>query len=365
MSAAANITQSFPITTITPIADTHTRPSYASLRIAQTELNGNAASVHSNHGGGEHGHLALTVPTAELLALTNNIPFDIPENPPAQPVHPAAATGPMIAEINRQHVESKLIFKTYHEVDQALHKQILTSVPDVYIRALKHATTGYGNVTSLQLLTHLWSNYGTITQTELDANQTRMQIPWNPPTPVEALFNQRTEGVAFAAAGNEALSDTQVIRIGYDLISQTGLFEMPCREWRQKAAGDKTMTAFQAHFRDADLDRMSTATAATAGYHHAANHVATHPSTNQTPTNAQLIATAVQTQVTTALAAMQIAPTAPNTAPPGQRSYCWTHGGTRNTRHNSQTCNWPAPGHKATATAANKMGGSTRKLGQP
>jgi hypothetical protein len=86
---------------------------------------------------------------------------------------------------------------------------------------------------------------------------------------------------------------------------------MSCREWRQKTAAAKTMTAFQAHFCEADLDRMSTATTATAGYHHATNHVTTALDNNQTPTNAQLIATAVQTQVATALAALQISPQPP------------------------------------------------------
>jgi hypothetical protein len=90
-----------------------------------------------------------------------------------QSIPSVGATGIMITEINCQHLEAKLIFKTYHKVNQALHKQILTVVPDVYICALKNATTGYGNVTSLQLvLEHLWTHYGTITQMELvDENQ--------------------------------------------------------------------------------------------------------------------------------------------------------------------------------------------------
>jgi hypothetical protein len=49
-----------------------------------------------------------------------------------------------------------------------------------------------------------------------------MQLTWNPPTPVEALYNQLEEGVTFASAGGEELLDTQVIRIGYNIISTTG-----------------------------------------------------------------------------------------------------------------------------------------------
>jgi hypothetical protein len=60
--------------------------------------------------------------------------------------------------------------------------------------------------------------------------------------PVEALFNQLEEGVTFAAAGGKALSDTQVICMGYNIISATGLFELPCRDWRQKTAANGAKT---------------------------------------------------------------------------------------------------------------------------
>jgi hypothetical protein len=53
----------------------------------------------------------------------------------------------------------------------------------------------------------------------------RMQLPWNPPMPLEALFKQLEEGITFAAGGGEASSDTQVIPIGYNIISTTGLLE--------------------------------------------------------------------------------------------------------------------------------------------
>jgi hypothetical protein len=123
----------FPSTTLTPIADSQNRPPYASLRVTQTELNGNTASVHSNLGDGLRSHLALTIPQNEYLVLTNNVQFIAPINLAAQLVHPANATGNQITEINRQHIEHKQVFKTYHDVDQALCNQIIATIPDVYI----------------------------------------------------------------------------------------------------------------------------------------------------------------------------------------------------------------------------------------
>jgi hypothetical protein len=136
-----------------------------------------------------------------------------------------------------------------------------------------------------------------------------------PPPLIEALFNQLTEGVTFAAAGDEAISTTQVIYIGYNLIHKTRLFELPCHKWRQKTAATKTMNAFQMHFRDANQDQLSTTTTATAGYHNTANHVKHFPSPVPPSTNATIIEEAVQKQVAIALAARQVTPSAPAPAP--------------------------------------------------
>ena len=44
------------------------------------------------------------------------------------------------------------------------------------------------------------------------------------------------------------------------------------------------------------------------------------------------------------------------------QTYCWTHGATNNPSHTSQTCRNPAPGHQATASINNTMGGNTYNL---
>jgi hypothetical protein len=67
-----------------------------------------------------------------------------------------------------------------------------------------------------------------------------MQLPWNPPTPIEVLFTQLDDGVAFAQASGEEYSTTQVVRTGYKLFEANGLFSTPCREWRQKPQTEKT-----------------------------------------------------------------------------------------------------------------------------
>ena len=349
---ASVITASFPTLKLTPISSATHPPTYATLRAAQTQLNANAASIPSHGGDGLHGHVALTLSPTDY-ALLSAIPFLPPNNPPPILEHPAGLTAHQIAELNRIHTTACSVFRTYNEVDKALRTQIIDAVADHYIEDLYDPTLGYGNVSSLALLTHLWTNHGKITQDELDANQLRMQAPWNPPTPIEALFTQLNVGIRFATAGNDAPSEASVIRIGYNIINATGLFDVACREWRAKQDDAKTLPLFRRHFRDADQDRRhSTTTAANAGYHgaNAATSLPSAPSAPTEPHHPPGSATATPSAPATTLRGPDLRP---NT------SYCWSHGFLKNQKHNSLTCKFKKDGHQNAATGTNQLGGAS------
>jgi hypothetical protein len=61
----------------------------------------------------------------------------------------------VIAETTRLHREATQVYRTYHNLDQAIKKLIIESFDDSYINVLSDKTVGYANCTSLQLLTHL------------------------------------------------------------------------------------------------------------------------------------------------------------------------------------------------------------------
>eukprot|EP00978_Attheya_sp_CCMP212_P006679 scaffold15489_cov53-Attheya_sp.AAC.7 len=98
-----------------------------------------------------------------------------------------------------------------------------------------------------------------------------MEADWNPPTPIEDLFEQLRAGATFAMEGEDAPSAPRLVRLGYNIINKTGLFELGCRDWRKKPAADKTFAQLQVHFKRWDRDRKLLATARSAGYH-AAHH---------------------------------------------------------------------------------------------
>ena len=353
---ATSITASFPIPVLSHIATVTSPPTYATIRLTQTQLNSNAITVPSYAGDGIHGHLALTLTAAAYLLRSGGIPFVAPINDPPQPVHPALATGPQIAEINRLFYDNQVIFRTYQETDKALCNQLIAAIPPDYLRGLTDPELGLGSVSCLTILTHLWSTWGAITQIDLDANVLRMHTPWNPPTPIDKLFTQLDDGVRFATAGNDTPSAPSVVRLGYNLILATRWFEVPCRDWRAKPEENKTLANFTVHFRAADQDRRLTTTTSSAGFH-GANAVRTpsQPRPASVPTAPRTV-TPPPTGPAAAILPV-VAPRGPNLRP--HTSYCCTHGHLKNPKHNSLTCNYKHADHQDAATATNTLGGST------
>jgi hypothetical protein len=174
-----------------------------------------------------------------------------------------------------------------------------------------------------------------------------MKEPWNTKSPIQTVFTQLKDAIAFSRAGQGPISTATAIHAGYTIISNTGLFETSCREWRNTPVADHTLHAFCLHFTSADRDRRQTATANSSGYH----------SSNQA-SDAKLDAT-----VAAAMALALKNPKRPydrnrnnttrsnnNTVSTCTLSRCWTDGTTSNQNHTSSNCNRPAPGHQVTAT---------------
>jgi hypothetical protein len=366
------VTANFPFPVLTVFGTAQMPPNSTTLRVLQRECNSNAMSVHSNEGGGRHGHLTLTITAAKYLTVAGVAhAYPAPTAPPIHPVIPDGATAAVTSELVRQHSERVRTFQRYHDVDKALVRTIIAATTDTYIRAICDPDYGYANVTALQMLNHLNTTYGTITEADRVTNIARMSAPWAPPTPIEDLFDQLQEGSVLATLAAEPIPDTQLARMGYNLVIKTGLFDQACREWRLKADADRTFANFRLHFTIMDRDRLQVATTATAGYMGTA-YCAAALGTNVPTTlatddvqGAAFAATALPTGATLVtllaeLATFRAAATAARTGtPPAARGYCWTHGSTTNKAHTSATCLHKADGHIDTATFRNKQGGNT------
>jgi hypothetical protein len=166
MTIIDKIVEGFPHPTIPPIVGI---PTYEAIAELNLHLNANAASVQSNLGNGQLGLLALTVSPAIFNTLST-IAFVPPANPGTTPTIPGGSTGAQTQAVIRQHTTDDKIFREYLACDNALKQQIISCVNSMYLRTLSHRITGFANVTTRQMLTHLYTTYGRLTPSDLQAN---------------------------------------------------------------------------------------------------------------------------------------------------------------------------------------------------
>jgi hypothetical protein len=115
------------------------------------ELSHNAASVHSNRGGGNLGHLGMILPVAEynpmmVVGAAAAIPWIEPAYPGYQPEIPVGATGPQFKNLTDTWEHNMKAFHVAQELDKALEAQLLKAVNAKYLLAIEHHITGLANV---------------------------------------------------------------------------------------------------------------------------------------------------------------------------------------------------------------------------
>ena len=144
-------------------------PTATEVRLLQEEVCANAASVGTTLGGGNHGHLGQFMPNAQYQALgVPPIPQFIRPNRPAVPNY--AGTAGQVAT-DRENYENELnIHVTCNNVDSKIKQQIIDAIDPIYISVLKAPLLGYTNVPAADILNHIVTTYGEITQDDLAEN---------------------------------------------------------------------------------------------------------------------------------------------------------------------------------------------------
>jgi hypothetical protein len=368
-------------------------PDYQTIHATRKFLQANSRAIYTHLGGGTLGHLGLIISDSSYSMISPTTDagptlWTSPQTPGRAPAK-MDGTAAQISAVRHIWEEDVQTYRTCTSLQQALKKQIISVFEPIYLEILNDKMVGYANISSRDMLDHLFETYGNITAVDLEINFEHMRQAWDPQQPVEYLFKQIQDCADYSEAGGVLIGQPQQINVGYAKIFATGHFMRACRRWNEKHAIEKTWTQFKSHFAadHRQHKQMQGESAATASYH-SANAAVDHTEDQMaeatigalanlaTATAADRGVVAALTQANARLVKQPednsnklrelkalikkelIEKLGQSSFNPSPRNYCWTHGYKVASTHTSLTCKLPKQGHKKEATRADNMGGS-------
>ena len=134
------------------------------------------------------GFLGMLIRASDFDPLYNGNPFAPPTYPIPAPVN-SIGTDYQITEVVRLYKDYKEKFITYFEFCIILISIITNKCPKQYTTTLKHCITKFLQCIPLTLLSHLYTDYRTITSSNLAENSNFRTARCNPPTPIFFFFS--------------------------------------------------------------------------------------------------------------------------------------------------------------------------------
>jgi hypothetical protein len=150
-----DIVSKFPIKILPTIND---EPDYGNINNMVQLLYGNAATLATTLGGGQHGHIGLIM-TPILYSTLTATPYTQPIDPGPTPLPLANNASTALRETGRiNHKEALHIYDNNNNnniMDNTLKAQIIDTISDTYLCKMRNKYTGYLGVTTRDLIDHL------------------------------------------------------------------------------------------------------------------------------------------------------------------------------------------------------------------
>ena len=328
----------------------------------------------------------------------------------------------VIALLKVQHEENLKNFSEYQLVQRALIQQVLEAIDGKYLTRMRNRVTGQVPTDIRLLIMSLFTIYGKISAHKLKEKYDAVAtMPYDIVEPIDTIFDAVDDLREIAELANRPYTATQMVDLGYIVVSQLPLFRSDVRRWLRKDPADQGWIDFQDHFTTAHQELRETQASVDEIGFQSANAIvsqivdelrtefshATQPPANneppaiphQAPQEQLALATTSPQEATmmTMFATMQAnmemmrlqieenrnyrggrgagrihrgggrgggrnkgrggGRTSNRTQGPRRGHYCSTHG---NCAHEGRDCNTPGPNHQPTASFTNMMGGNTR-----
>ena len=201
-------------------------PDATTMRLLRRALKANAASVHSDRGGGQHGHLSQTVSPTAYLVVSNNVVFDIPGDPGNRANIPINNfTEKQERAAIRQHAEDRREFLLYNNTRKALIRVIIESIETEFIADLEDENVGFEDHTVMEILTYLGDEYATIEPHELEENRNKLSDPFDMDIPLLVYIKALQDIHNFAKEGGQPIDDAIMFMAFFNRMKEKGMVE--------------------------------------------------------------------------------------------------------------------------------------------
>ena len=233
---------------LTPIRG---EPTYPSLELLLKELKANALNVHSNLGGGTHGHLGLVISPASYAHISAT-PFNHPTFPGTAAVVPPGSTQHAARTIRLKFDKDLRVYHEVNNVDKALKQQIVRAIEPRYLDAVRNRTTNTITIPVYRVMEHLFNTYGEVTPETFQQKEADIKSTTFDPNvdSIDTLYREIDELVDLSGHASIPMTPAQSVTIAYVILWRTTVLKHYLKTWNAKADPDKTWDNFKTHFRD-------------------------------------------------------------------------------------------------------------------
>ena len=212
-------------------------PTYADVNTLRETLCVLASKFPTTLGGGAHGHLGLVLTEAAYTTIAG-VAFVRPPNPVLPPFD--GLTGPQIAEAQRRHAEALNTIAELRNLDEALVRVIVETIPKIYLDPLRRQRVGLLGRTCREIVTWLFTTYGIIDEEQIVRTKNLLQQPYNPvEEPFQVLVSRFQDVQQLADDAGQPLSQAELISYGIAALQKTGVLGIAIREWKRRPAAQR------------------------------------------------------------------------------------------------------------------------------
>ena len=131
----------------------------------------------------------------------------------------------VLTELKTKYIEELRLFKEYYDVDKAVKAKIKQYIPEKFYRTLKNKITGFSQVRTLTILTHLWTTYGLLKEEDVQDFNKKLKTAIFADTCYEDFVAQ-IENNTDAVSSHNLYSSVQILSIAYTIVNVTGFYSL-------------------------------------------------------------------------------------------------------------------------------------------